>query len=301
MGLTAVMLMAEPRDGYAQSSRAQSNDDLLPGFVMGGIANVTLEGVRAFVVITQFTAQMESDLAAARERFWATYPDGPGHAAARARFAELLRTKDDYYLVSELMKVGAPGDNNPNAPSFLTAAGQVDGGIPPPAQNAFIDWVNEVAQQLRIREGVLPYLSVLSQPGRARAIITAAGPQYRAYAVRRDLDEFRRAGRRPPEVDAEAWQLAALAIQADVPDPYAAALSARNAPGRFMTACSVSLDAYLGGVAPGSCACARAALREAVDPKVMWSLETRFTPEDFLLASVSRVGLHERVAACVRG
>lgn len=78
-----------------------------------------------------------------RERFWATYPDKPGHKEAREAFAQALYLKDMFYLQAnlfiriieadnaELERKGEDAAMN-QALSFLGV--DIDGGIPKSAR-----------------------------------------------------------------------------------------------------------------------------------------------------------------------
>jgi hypothetical protein len=62
-------------------------------------ANQEAANERAYREAVAKKAEMNQELAAARARFWATYPDKPGFEAARVKFVELLHEKDMYYMI----------------------------------------------------------------------------------------------------------------------------------------------------------------------------------------------------------
>ncbi len=84
-------------------------------------------------------------IAKARSRFWATYPDKPGAAAAREEFAKLLYDKDAYYVWMSVTKAlgGVQGAD------FI--GGKLDGGISQTANPEFTDWTGQDPREPRRR------------------------------------------------------------------------------------------------------------------------------------------------------
>ena len=81
-------------------------------------------------------------IAVARKRFWETYPDKPGAAAARDEFGKRLDGKDFHYLYISLT------DALGGVKSVDTVGGKLDGGIPRYASFEFRDWVEEITRNL---------------------------------------------------------------------------------------------------------------------------------------------------------
>lgn len=99
---------------------------------------------------------MNRDIAAARARFWATYPDKPGFQAARDKFVEMLHQKDIYFLI--LIYSSSEMQNSvPEAPKGSVAelldryvgGTQLDNGISRTSLQEFQDWVDAFGQHLK--------------------------------------------------------------------------------------------------------------------------------------------------------
>lgn len=124
-------------------------------------------------------ATFNADLAEARERFWALYPDGDGFPEAEAWLAELLMQKDIHFLHQSMIVQSVPGSD-----SFLRLTtgllGQIDEGILAQAGPEFGRW----AIAVRERAGPYPlfpnYLGALEE----------SGPLYLEYVRMRNRAEF---------------------------------------------------------------------------------------------------------------
>lgn len=68
---------------------------------------------------------------------------------------------------------------------------------------------------------------------------------------------------------------------------------------RFARGCATSLPS-LRPSAGNSCECIYGVLRSTLYPEQLWALEDNFTQERFLLTSVARPGVHEKVGQCFR-
>jgi hypothetical protein len=237
--------------------------------------------------------QLSVQVGAAREKFWRLYPDKPGFAEARAEFARLLRDKDNYYL---MVRIAKPL----NDPVFVSwTGGEVDGGIRSMVNPAFQVW--EDAMRAGFGTDLLRLLQIATNPAMAKEIRAQAEPLYERYVARRNLEEFREAGKAPPELPASTWKLALLAIDAGIDDPYGAGVLAAEQGSQFEAQCATEVPLALGvpRIPAGACGCLQKVLQGA-SPVSQWTLRTAFTQERFLVASVSRIGLHEKVAACLR-
>lgn len=237
--------------------------------------------------------QLSAQIGAAREKFWRLYPDKPGFAEARSEFARLLRDKDDYYL---LVRIARPL----NHPVFVSwTGGEVDGGIRPLVNPAFEVW--EDSMRAGFGTDLLRLLQIATSPDMAKSIRAEAEPLYERYVARRNLEEFREAGKVPPELPESTWKLALLAIDAGIDDPYASGILAAEKGSQFETQCATEVPLALGvpRIPASACGCLQKVLQGA-SPVSRWTLQTNFTREAFLVASVSRIGLHEKVAGCLR-
>jgi hypothetical protein len=238
--------------------------------------------------------QLHAQIVAARANFWRLYPEKPGFAAAREELAHRLRDKDNYYLFIRSGPLNHPGF------AQLTG-GEVDGGITKLAEPAFQMWEQAVRQNFGYGKDFLRLLQMIGNRELAKEAVAKADPFYRAYVARRDWEEFRAHGLAPPDLPPRTWRLAQMAIGMGKPDPYGAALIAAEKSSQFEARCASDVPLALGvaRIPAKACACLQRTLQHA-SPLSQWQLETAFTPEAFLIASVSRIGLRQKVAACLR-
>jgi hypothetical protein len=68
----------------------------------------------------------------------------------------------------------------------------------------------------------------------------------------------------------------------------------------FSYYCASQLPAYVPGAAKSACGCIKNVLRQDLAPSSFYALEDDFTEQRFLSSVISKVGLHDKVAACVR-
>lgn len=128
--------------------------------------------------------QFNEEIAAARAKFWETYPDKPGSQEAQQRFWDLLREKDRYYLAKALG-------------GRLVDAGvedELDGGIRRVATPEFEDLVKVAAD--RFRGG-----DMMQMGSQFFNAINCCPTEYRAYRIERDWWEFDSVGRLPSNCD----------------------------------------------------------------------------------------------------
>jgi len=165
--------------------------------------------------INRLRIQVSQNMANARARFWATYPDKPGAQKAQADFAQYLWMKDISYLRQNLQ-----------APELTDATGRqstigaarslealfsvpVDNGIPQAATPEFQAWVNAVRK--KVFEGhtsnstddafMQGFLSTWMGEKFWNAV-ASADKEYQAYVMARDWWEFDNAKRVPAGYDA---------------------------------------------------------------------------------------------------
>jgi hypothetical protein len=163
----------------------------------------------------QRRAQLEQDIANARARFWATYPDKPGAEKAQADFARYLLVKDLGILHDNLAAPVLTDETGRrssiaanNALTLLFVGHPLDGGIRQSAMPEFEAWVNAVRK--KVFEGhtsnstddefMRGFLSAWE--GQAfRNALASANKEYQAYVIQRDWWEFDNVKRLPAGYD----------------------------------------------------------------------------------------------------
>lgn len=140
-----------------------------------------------------------TEITAARAKFWATYPDKPGAPEAQKRFFDLLYDKDQFYVTSALsnrMSTGGdPGDS-------------LDGGIRSTARPEFDDFIAAARPGIAMMSG-----DMMKMMQTVWAATDRHPDEFRAYRLERDWWEFDQMHRIPAP-----W---------DKPERYAAYLYAR--------------------------------------------------------------------------
>ena len=145
--------------------------------------------IAARAKLQQTTADNSADIADARQKFWALYPDKPGFAEAQQRFSDLLFGKDLTYLVEP--------------PAMLAVVGlgqnQLDGGIPQEAKPAFSYWVKSVSNKTYGTDQMMTsnLTAVMEMPVKLPKALIDSKPYYDAYTIQRDWAEFDAAHRDP--------------------------------------------------------------------------------------------------------
>lgn len=249
------------------------------------------DAIKSAGELNRMIAEASSRVANARERYWALYPNGQGIQAAKKEYDAALRSKDYFYLMGTVTGIGQ-----------ITAlvGGSVDSGIPYTIRKSFYAWTEEVTKNLL--EDSPSMLAAFSNTQRVREKIIRADPHYQSYVVRRDLEEFRRAGKTPPGVDTETWRIALLGanITTNPPDdPYMTALVTVAEGKSFAGRCPAEISAILHKrLTAAHCSCLHDFFKNYRGGS--WELETGFTAQGFLTASVSGAGTPDKVAACLR-
>src|SRR5262249_34909069 len=158
-------------------------------------------------------AELGAQISQARSRFFATYPDKPGAAEARAEFWKALAEKDFYYLILFL------ANNDPKAGTvnadpdvtrrvFEAIGGKVDGGIRQTALPEFREWTAEVRKHV----GPTDLTNGLTLPARLKKALPFTDEKYDAYLMQRDWAEFEAAGREPAGLDDPALYFPAICM-----------------------------------------------------------------------------------------
>jgi hypothetical protein len=139
------------------------------------------------------------ELANAREQFWATYPKANGHPAAAVRLRKAFSVVDFTYLFAHFysLDIGVPSDGHGQQRQTLY---QGLSGVPPEddvidesVRRQFDGWIRAVYN--RLNGG---FADILNIRNRLPQALNETETQYEAYVVRRDMAEFRRAGRGSP-------------------------------------------------------------------------------------------------------
>ncbi len=160
-------------------------------------------------------AQQSARIAAARRRFWATYPDKPGAAAARDEFGKMMYDKDAYYVWIAVTNAlgGAKGAD--------LIGGKMDGGISQSASPEFDDWTKAILANM----GGDPFRNLNSNltnddlkdllhlPERFLKALAASEKKHEIYVVQRDWAEFDAAGREPVGLDNPAVFFPAMCVR----------------------------------------------------------------------------------------
>ena len=141
-------------------------------------------------------AEENAAIAAARKRFWETYPDKPGAAEARDEFGKRLEGKDSHYLWVTLT------DALGGVKSVDTVGGKLDGGIPRYASFEFRDWVEAIKFNLgekSLTDALLTNPLGLSE--RLVKAMAASEKKHDIYLFERNWAEFDAVGREPAGLD----------------------------------------------------------------------------------------------------
>jgi len=125
------------------------------------------------------------EIAAARARFWATYPDKPGAKEAQKQFFDLLHDKDVFYVTSSLTNRMSTGGDPGDA---------LDGGIRSTARPEFDDLIE--AGHIG-----MDYGDMLKMTQSAVSAINRHPDKYRVYRLERDWWEFDQMHRIPAQWD----------------------------------------------------------------------------------------------------
>lgn len=321
-GCLAICLLLSAANAWAQFSRDPFTNYALRQMAgLPSIADQIGAVVRDGAAVRREIAQFDARVKDARHKFWAAYPDGNAPPGARADLERALQAKDLFYLMMTL----TPAEGAQAAVGFLTGSGvsssndplafiengAVDGGIPAAARAGFAGWWRAVSRELGFdgtRDGDMRATFKIADPAALRAALEAAAPVYQGYAARRTFEEYRAQNKRPPGVDPELWRVALIGVDARAAsaekkpdDPYGAAAEALANGGGFRQSCPARVGGLLGiPVTPAKCGCIAKQFDGVLLAGERWDLETRQEREAFLSTAISRVGLADKVAACLR-
>ena len=156
----------------------------------------------------QAIAEENAAIAAARKRFWETYPDKPGAAEARDEFGKRLDGKDSHYLWITLT------DALGGVKSVDTVGGKLDGGIPRYASFEFRDWVEAI--KFNLGEKSLTDALLKNPLGLEERLVKAMAASEKKrdiYLFERNWAEFDAVGREPAGLEAPAMYFPALCVR----------------------------------------------------------------------------------------
>jgi len=285
----ATSLLALPRLALAQlHPNPVMNQVLRSQLGWPSMAELLTDAARQAGALRERVANLGQRLDSARTRYWAAYPNGTDFKAAKQQLEDLLRSKDFYHLQGALTGTGA---------MMGMISGQLDNGIPDAARAAFDAWVEQARKNLEATG------SGWSDVAKAREAIIAADPQYLVYVSRRNLEEFRRAGKQPAGANPETWRIGVLGAQfkiSNVADAYGTAEQVVQAGRSFSQQCPTQASAWLQvTVSPTACKCMHEQFKRNLEPWDLWLLETELSRNQFLQSAVAKSGLPTEVSACL--
>jgi len=158
--------------------------------------------------LRQAIGEENAAIAAARKRFWETYPDKPGAAEARDEFGKRLDGKDSHYLWVTLT------DALGGVKSVDTVGGKLDGGIPRYASFEFRDWVEAI--KFNLGEKSMAQSMLLNPVGlaeRLKKAMAASEKKRDIYLFERNWAEFDAVGREPAGLEDPAMYFQAICIR----------------------------------------------------------------------------------------
>jgi hypothetical protein len=143
-----------------------------------------VEAIQAQQRAARAKAEFNADIAAARDAFLRNR----GNAAAEKRFAELLLAKDQYYFAQMAIEGTSDYSQKRVAGINLVTGGALDGGIAPPAEDAFLRWVQAVRRTLGVRSD--REMLIVTDSARVNAAIAQHEAEYTSYRALRDRHEI---------------------------------------------------------------------------------------------------------------
>ncbi|MFI5311030.1 MAG: hypothetical protein ACHQQ3_07340, partial [Gemmatimonadales bacterium] len=212
----AVLAAALLSAGAASAQRSNPCDPRYHFITPANCTTAAEQAGKHLVEMRQAIGDWSAMIAKARRRFWETYPDKPGAAAAKDAFGQALHDKDVYYLWLALTE--ALGGLS--AKSIEMLGGKVDGGIPAYSRSEFIDWVEDIKFNLgerpithdNLTEARMKELKTL--PERLVKAMAASEKKHDVYTFERDWGEFDAVGREPAGLDDPAVYFGALCVRA---------------------------------------------------------------------------------------
>jgi len=196
---------------WATGAGAQRSNPCDPRYHFITPANCTTYGEQAAKAMAEMRVAIGEEsaaIAAARKRFWETYPDKPGAAAARDEFGNRLDGKDSHYLWVTLT------DALGGVKSVDTVGGKLDGGIPRYASFEFRDWVKAIKFNLGEKSMVQSMLlNPVGLAERLKKAMAASEKKRDIYLFERNWAEFDAVGREPAGSDDPVFYFQMLCIR----------------------------------------------------------------------------------------
>jgi hypothetical protein len=148
------------------------------------IGEMAGRAISSFEEMESSRAGFESRISRARAEFWRTYPDKPGHAAAKDTFATALWEKDLYY---QALGIWRELQSNPRDIERIFKLPKIDGGIRPHASTAFDAWSRAIIGELNV---ATDFKLLNAAPHQYHKAVSASKAKYGVYLVMRDQSEF---------------------------------------------------------------------------------------------------------------
>ena len=170
------------------------------------LADLLVQSVQSLGQLAAIKGDVSAKIVQARRRYFATYPNGPGHAAAEKEFLHLLDEKDFWYLylyayLAPSMNAGSrrpplSDEEMANMLDKLLGLGiMIDGGVNPLAGSQFDDWVAAVKRR---SNKFIPNIFADMAHADKRIWLDTAEPYWR-YRIARTWAEFAGAHRNPTD------------------------------------------------------------------------------------------------------
>ncbi len=161
-----------------------------PGHVYVGIGDLLARDLTgAYRGLQQYGASkgdFNTEITAARKRFWALYPNKPGFAKAKSELAQLLFWKDYIFMVGPMVE-GTRDRNILGIFDMLSGGTKIDGGIPEVNRPAFDRWVFAVRRGMGARrDSDIVFFNPLAFP----AALAGSAREYAEYVKVRDATEL---------------------------------------------------------------------------------------------------------------
>lgn len=196
---------------WAGAAEAQRWNRCDPRYYFISASTCTTYGEQAAKSMAEMRVAISEEtaaIAAARRRFWETYPDKPGAVQARDEFARKLDGKDSYYLWLELT------DALGGVSTVEKIGGKLDGGIPRYSTYEFRDWVEEIKRNFGEKSLTN---SMLADPvGLSRRVLAAMAASEKKrdmYVFERNWGEFDAVGREPAGLEDPAAYFQAVCVR----------------------------------------------------------------------------------------
>jgi hypothetical protein len=187
--IVAIFLLTLLRNTFADTFVIGTPGGIGAAYFGATVGNALAAGID----LANTKAKANAQLAAARRRFFAEYPNGRNFAQAEKEFAELLWEKDLYFMWISLPT--GFRDNSPNSMASVfgkldvVTGGTLGNGIPNSAGFTFDRWVTAIRGYLGAESYRAP-LRRLPNASELAAALNASRDAYARYKKDRDQAEF---------------------------------------------------------------------------------------------------------------